>query len=144
MKHFALPLLFVIITTSFFSCDKNEDDPPPTCPQTVASIAATYKLTSLRFRPAGGTESDIIGSLNACERDNLLILNANRTFAHQDAGVVCSPALNYAGDWDITGSAIRLETETGTIVSFDCTNLVFYVNNKPGAGDRMTYKYTKQ
>ena len=44
---------------------------------------------------------------------------------------------------DVYGNA-NVVTEVGTITSFNCTNLVFYVNNKPNAGDRMTYTYTKQ
>ena len=143
MKKILFPAFVIVVISSFSSCDKNDDE-PKTCPQNVASIAATYKLTSKRFKPSGGTESEIIGSLPACERDNLLVSNSNATFAYQDAGVICTPPINFAGDWSVSGSTLTLETQAGTIVSFDCTNLVFYVNNQPGAGDRTTYTYTKQ
>lgn len=144
MKYYSVLSLLLIASISINSSCKKDDDEPPTCPQTIASIAATYKLTSQRFKPSGGTESEIINSLNACERDNLLVLNSNTTFVHQDAGMVCTPAQNYAGDWSVSGSNLLLETTAYIITSFNCTNLVFYRNNFPNAGDRTTYTYTKQ
>lgn len=144
MKYYSVLALFLVTSVSILSSCNKDDDPAPTCPQTAASIAATYKLTSQRLKPSGGTESEIIGTLNSCERDNLLVLNSNTTFQYQDAGVVCTPSQNYAGDWSVTGSTLTLETTTYIITSFDCTNLIAYRNNFPNGGDRTTYTYTKQ
>lgn len=145
MKNYSVVALTLLasLLSIFISC-KKDDAQPQTCAQTVASIAASYKLTSQRYKPSGGVESEIINTLNACEKDNLLVLNSNTTFVHQDAGVVCTPSQNYAGDWSVAGGNLVLETITYTINSFNCTDLVFYRNDFPNAGDRTTYTYRKQ
>jgi len=128
----------------FFSC-KKKDSTPTTCPFTVASVAATYKLTHVYYRTTPtGTDSEIIGSLDLCKRDDLTILNGSGSLVYQDAGVTCSPSSAYVGSWSISGNSITLETKTFTFLSFDCSNLSFYEDNRVAAGDRTTYVYTKQ
>ncbi|MBK7560083.1 MAG: hypothetical protein IPP43_03130 [Chitinophagaceae bacterium] len=136
-KIFVLSLVSLLVLSS---CKKKEDP----CVTNTASIAGTYKLTSLRFKPSGGTESEIISSLPTCRRDDLHVLNANGNYNYQDAGVVCVPNGNLVGSWSLTGNTIDLEGNTGTIQSFDCTTLVFYKNDFPAAGDKTTSVFVRQ
>ena len=139
MKKILLPCLAVMAI--FYSCHKDNTTP---CVTSMASVAGTYKLTSLRFKPSGGNESDIIASLPTCRRDDLHVLNANGSYNYQDAGTICSPNGSFAGDWALSGTTVTLEGEVYTLQSFDCTTLVVYKNNYPSAGDKTTSIFTRQ
>ena len=119
------------------SCDKDDDD----CETNVTSVSGTYKLTSLKYKASGQPEVDLFAFMEACEKDDLTILNANATYSYQDAGTVCSPDGRFAGTWSMSGSTITVDGETGTIQSFDCNTFVFYTED---AGDRLTFTYDKQ
>lgn len=138
----------ILITLVAFICisgNCKKDNTTP-CVISVATVAGTYKITSIRYKPSGSaTETEIINTLATCQRDDVSVLNANGTFAYQDAGLACTPSGNFAGDWVLTGTtAIDIEGRAGPIQSFDCTTLVFYQNNFPNAGDKTTYTYVKQ
>jgi hypothetical protein len=133
-----------LFLSMFFSC-KKKDSAPTTCPFTVASLTATYKLTHMYYRSTPtGTDSEIIGSLPACKLDDLLVLNANGIFMIQDVGVTCSTGGSIAGSWIISGNTISLEGDIYVFQSFDCTNLQLYKDNRLASGDRTTYVYVKQ
>ncbi|MEO7922389.1 MAG: lipocalin family protein [Chitinophagaceae bacterium] len=133
-------LICLLSTTLFSSCkDKKEE-----CVTSVASVAGTYKLTSLRAKPAGGTESEIIASLPDCFRDNLYVLNANTVYIFQDAGIPCTPNGTNTGNWSLSGTTFSLEGEVFVLQSFDCSRLIAYKQDYPSAGDRWTYTFTRQ
>lgn len=144
MKYLYIICCSLSISVLFFSC-KKKDDTPASCPFTVASIAASYKLTSILYKTsATGANSEIIGSIAICKLDDITILNGNGNLTYQDAGLACSPSSAYVGSWSISGNSITLETETFSFLSFDCTKLAIYMDNRLAAGDRTTYIYTKQ
>jgi hypothetical protein len=133
--------IFLIATVALLglsSCDKDDDD----CEQNMAGVSGTYKLTAMKYRPSGSTnEIDLYAFLEACEKDDLTVLNANGTYAYQDAGTVCDPNGSFNGTWTMSGSSITVDGESGTIQSFDCDNIVFYTED---SGDRITFTYVRQ
>lgn len=133
--------IFLIATIGFLglsSCNKDDDD----CEQNMASVSGTYKLTAMKYRPSGSTnEIDLYAFLDACEKDDLTVLNANGTYAYQDAGTVCNPNGSFNGTWTMSGNSITVDGESGTIQSFDCNTIVFYTED---AGDRITFTYVRQ
>jgi hypothetical protein len=131
---FAIPVIFS-------SCKKDNEE---TCELSMSTLAGTYKLTSMRYKPNGGTESEVIGVLPACQLDDLTTFNVNGSFTYQDAGVACSPNGSYPGNWNLSGSTITIEAITGTVEGFNCTTLVYYRLNSPNPGDRYTFRYTRQ
>ena len=134
---------YSVLLFSFLSCDKKDDT--PSCPFTVTSVTGTYSLTSLYYRDSpNGSDSQIIGSLAACKRDDLLVLNTNGLFEMQDVGVTCSGGGNIGGSWTISSNTISLESDTYTFLSFDCTKLSIYKTNRIVPGDRTVWVYTKQ
>jgi hypothetical protein len=137
-------ILSCVLLPFFFSCKKSSSSGDSTCTLSVAAIAGTYKLTSLRYKPNGGTESEAIGALNTCQLDDLLIFNANGTYTYQDAGISCSPNGTYPGDWTLSGNTLTMEAISSTVQSFSCTTLTYYTLNIPNPGDRYTFKYTRQ
>ena len=132
-------LFSFVVGMMLSSCKKKKD----VCVTNMASVTGTYKLTSLRYKPSGGTETEIISSLPDCKRDDRYVLNANGVYNYQDAGTVCSPNGSFNGDWTLTGNTINIEGRVGTIQSFDCTTLVFYSTDVLNPGDKQTSTFVK-
>ncbi|HEX5655396.1 MAG TPA: lipocalin family protein [Chitinophagaceae bacterium] len=142
MKKFFL--IAAVSLLAFSSCNKDDDD---TCDITVANIAGTYKLTGLTYKAnSSAQEQDFLIFIDACERDDLHILNSNGSFTYQDAGTVCSPDGSYTGGtWTLTGNVIDIDGNySGTIQSFDCRNLVMVESDVLNTGDRFTATFVKQ
>jgi hypothetical protein len=135
MKKILLLATFGIFVMS--SCNKDDDN----CETNVTTVSGTYKLTSLKYKASGQPEVDLFAFMDACEKDDLTVLNANGTYAYQDAGTACDPNGSFSGTWSMSGSTITVDGDTGTLQSFDCSTLVFYVED---AGDRLTFTYVKQ
>jgi hypothetical protein len=143
-KHyFSGFLLLTVLCVFFSSCQKNKDE---NCTASVASISGSYKLTSLQYKINAGTPAqDYLVFLDACERDDIVTLNSNGTWSSQDAGVVCIPNGNDNGTWSLSGSIINSDgLIDGTIESFDCRTLVFFVADIYTNGDRLTFSMVKQ
>jgi len=132
LKSLAPALLLLV----FASCKKDETN---TCGKTMADIAGTYSITRLQFERSGGFV-DFTASLDNCNEDDKLILNANGTSIYQDAGVACDPPENAAGTWSIDsegrmsiddGGSDVFSISTAEITSFDCNTLVL-TGTSPG------------
>lgn len=140
--------LFLIVSVSilaFSSCNKDNDENP--CPVTAASLAGSYKLTALKYKATSSTpEVDWFASTDACKKDDIYNLTATMGFSIQDAGTVCDPNGSYDnGAWTLTGNEINMDGfYSGTIVSYDCTNLVLSQADALNSGDKLTATFRKQ
>jgi hypothetical protein len=136
-------LLLTVLCVFLSSCQKNKDED---CATTVASLSASYKLASMSYKiSASAPAQDYLVFMDACEKDDIITLKSNGTYTYQDAGVACTPNGNDAGVWSLNGSTITSDgLIAGTIESFDCHTLVFYLTNINTAGDRMTISMVKQ
>ena len=136
-----LVFFLAIGTLTFVSCKKDKDD----CQTTAASLAAAYRTVSIKYKQTpSSSELDYFATLDACEKDDILTLNANGTYSYTDAGSVCAPPGSYTGTWSVSGNTITVDGDNGTIQSFDCSTLVLYVENNFVAGDRLTTTLVKQ
>lgn len=138
-----LPFCLILLLAA--SCQKEAQDTVD-CPQTVAAIAGTYKLTALKYKAsASSAEQDYLLLKEACELDDIVLLNANGTYHYQDAGTSCSPDGTDAGTWSIAGNTIISDgIVSGTIQSFDCKSLIAYSSDVIIPGDRITLTIVKQ
>ena len=127
------------------SCQK-EADAPVNCPQTMAGIAGTYKPTGLTYRSsASAPEQDYFALMDACEKDDKVILDINGTYDYQDTGLACSPDGSNSGTWSVSGNTITSDGITnGTIQSFDCRKLVVVTNDIIVPGDKLTLTMERQ
>jgi hypothetical protein len=123
--------------------DKNEQ---PSCATTREGLAGTYRLTALKYKmSASAPEQDFLQYLDACERDDLVTLNANGSYTYQDAGTVCSPSGNDSGTWSVSGSTLTSDGMiNGTISSYDCRTLVYHLDNILVPGDTYIFTMVKQ
>jgi hypothetical protein len=91
-----------------FSCKKNDKE--TTCEKTVAAIAGNYKITKVTV--AGQPATDLYFS-EACQKDDVFQLKADKTMTYSDAGTQCNPADNGTGDWDVVNGRIIITHTAG-------------------------------
>ena len=131
MKKLALSSLFIALLLT--ACKNDDDD--VACQLSSSSIVGTYKITAITYKPTPtSADVDIYATLDACEKDDLLVLNDNGIMNYQDAGTVCSPSGSYSGSWSLTGNSITIDGDPGTVSSFDCSTLVLTQADPSGTG----------
>jgi hypothetical protein len=91
---------------------------------TVENISGTYALKAI-ILSYGGVNFNVYDSLDACEKDNLVKFNTDKTVNFIDAGTVCSPSEDDNDTWDVRNDSIILgSSPSGKINSFDGRTLV--------------------
>lgn len=142
MKKFMLSVL--VLAVSFVSCQK-EESTPNGCSVSMASIAGTYKITSIKYKSASSApEQDYLAMMDPCEKDDLIVVKANGSADYQDAGIVCSPEGSYTGTWSLSGNTMTIDGAPAAIQSFDCKKLVLTATGAFVPGDIYTVTYEKQ
>jgi len=138
MKNIKLTALLIMGAIIAVSCKKNSDAPSGSGSAiNVSNISGTYKLTAATITIDGET-TDVLGTLDECERDNLQKLNSDLTYKVIDAGVQCNPPNNETGTWSLEGtSTIVLDGIPVDIDKFDGTNLTISVS---GENEGVPYK----
>lgn len=132
--------------TMLFSCRKEENNTPE-CGISLAGLSGSYKLTALEYKSAANAApQDYLASIDECEKDNILVLKSNGTYDYNDQGTVCTDAGNPAhGTWAVQGNTLISDgVLNGTVASYDCKTMVYYVDNAIEKGDRLTYTLVKQ
>ncbi|MEJ8840959.1 lipocalin family protein [Lacibacter sp. H375] len=104
----------VAASALLFSCKKNDKT---SCDNTVAAIAGNYKITNITL--AGQSVTDQY--LDACEKDDVYQLKADKTIILVDAGTKCSPAGDGGGNWDVASGTITISQTSGGGYDFSGT-----------------------
>ncbi len=122
MKKLIICSLFLSVLA--ISCKKDDKN----CDLNAANFAGTYKITALTYKPNTATPAvDAYAFFDACEKDDLIIFNANNTITYTDAGVVCVPNGNDTGTWSLTGTTAVVDGESATVASFDCKGMTLTI-----------------
>ena len=138
-KLLTIPFLFFL----FISC--NKDDDPPTCTTTAATLTGTHKVIASTYKETPTSdETDEYALREACEKDDLIVLNSNNTYNATDAGIACAPPNDDSGNWGLSGSTLTIDGDQVTIKSFDCKTLVLVQSNLDSPGDLLTITLQKQ
>lgn len=126
------------------SCDK--DPVEPDCSVTKNNLAGTYKLSAVKYKlSASAPEQDFFALMEACEKDDLIKLNSNGTYTYTDVGTICDPFGTNSGTWSVTGNTLQSDgVISGTITSYDCRTLVYFVDSEIVPGDKITFTMAKQ
>lgn len=135
----------MIASTLLFAC-KKEKSSPAGCDISVTGLAGSYKLTALQYKESATTAPiDYLTYLEECEQDDIMELKGNGTYTYHDAGTTCKESAADHGTWTVTGKTLTSDGKLqGTIDSYDCKTLVYYVDNALTQGDRLTYTMVKQ
>ena len=124
------------------SCKKDKK-----CNADAAGISGNHRVTAVTYRTSPTSPETSFYDFffpDACDRDNIIVLNANGTYELIDAGTVCSPSSSETGTWTVVGSTINIDGEIATIASFDCDNLVMVQNDYFNVGDQIKITLTRQ
>lgn len=131
----------IVLSTVLFSCKK---DDAKVCDLNSANVAGAYKITAIKYKPSATLpEVDVFATLDACEKDDITVLNANGTMAYQDAGTVCAPAGDYTSTWSLTGSILTVDGDPYTVSSFTCSGATL-TQTGTTAGELTTVTLVKQ
>lgn len=138
----------IIITSLVFalliSCKKNSDKK---CNLDTASVTGSYKITAATYKATPtGSETDYYATLfpDACERDDIITLNANGAYTFNDAGVKCTPPGDDTGTWSLSGNTITIDGSPANVDNFNCSTLTLSESNIFIAGDKLILVLTRQ
>ena len=133
-------LAVILLFTVLIGCKKDDD-----CDLSNERLVGSYRLTALTYTPSGGaTQNVYLTYLDACERDDIFVFNANATANYVDAGTTCVPANNYVVAWSLSGNSLNIDGELFNVASFDCSAMVLTLTDPSAPGDVLTFTYTRQ
>ncbi|RFS20160.1 hypothetical protein DVR12_20815 [Chitinophaga silvatica] len=138
--------LLMIPATILLSCKKEKSESESKCNIDVASLSGTYKVTSLKYTSKpDATPVDFMEFMEACEKDDIITLKKDGTYEYFDLGVTCSPNGSDKGTWELNGKTLISDGKlNGTVSSFDCKTLVYYVENSLVSGDKFVFTMVRQ
>lgn len=143
MKNFHLGTLVVLTLAGLLTggC-KKETNEPQVVTYSVADLAGSYMLTSIKYRAHDTPEEDITDTyFTTCELDNVYELKTDMTFSYVDAGTVCDPEGSYNNTWQLDGALLSFDFYNMTIQKFDGKNLEGILTETQN-GHTHTYTYT--
>jgi hypothetical protein len=139
-----LGFLCVLIAANFFifsSCNKSDYSPPTPKTKTQLLTQGTWK-----FKSATASGTDISGSLQTCQKDNILTFAAAGTGTVDEGATKCNPLTdpqsypmtwNFASGETILHVSASLFAGTGndfTLISLTETELVVSIGYAPPVG----------
>ncbi|MBC7889839.1 MAG: lipocalin family protein [Ferruginibacter sp.] len=117
MRKKFLPV--IVLFSLLLSCTKAIEE--KSCLLNSATIAGAYKFTAIVYKKDSSTPAiDQFAILPSCEKDDILTINADNTYAYTDAGATCTPAGDESGTWILSGSRFTLGGDIYTVSYFDC------------------------
>lgn len=155
-------LLFSLMIILSASCNKSREI-ETNCRLNVAALSGTYQVTAVNYKATPTSpEEDYYNQLfwDTCERDDMITLNANRTYAFDDADIKCSYPNDYTGTWSLSDSTLGFDyssswnflglftqTYSGSSVkieSFNCSTLAISNSHVIIPGDKIIRILTRQ
>jgi hypothetical protein len=131
----------MLLSVGFLSCKDDDDD---TCALNNSSLVGTYQLTGVSYKADATTPAiDIFSTYDACEKDDLVVFNANGSVTYTDAGIACSPSTNDTGTWSLSGSTLTVDGEAASVASFTCTGMTVTIAGTT-AGELTTLTFVRR
>lgn len=133
IRMLSLALLSLLI---FTGCQK--DDPPP--PTKTELISRNWKVTAMTaVFPAPIGTVDVLGQIDACEKDNIIKIQSAGTYTVDEGATKCDPTdpqIVETGNWVFANNETKLTIigETWDIVSLSATTLVLKQDTAAGGG----------
>jgi hypothetical protein len=143
-----LGLAIIFSTLILAGCTKKEGEDQVEI--TAQTLAGSYKLTALTYKnPITGQNEDYLKEMDACEKDDIVTLNANYSANYTDAGTQCSPNGSYDNaQWQLDGKNIFIpgssDDYSGEVKSFNGKTLVIEATYNIGITVTITATFTKQ
>lgn len=131
----------VAASALLFSCKKNDKT---SCDATVAAIAGNYKISSMTVLG----QSVIDQYMDACQKDDVYQLKADKTAIYDDAGTQCNPSGDDNGNWDVVNGTLTITQSLGGGMEFSGTVInkcnSIEVTEDLGGNYKLVTTFTKQ
>lgn len=143
MKKISLYFAAALITTSLFSCKK--DNSNKSCALSEANLAGTYKIGAVLYKATPSSPAvDATSMSDACSLDDEETYKSDHTLIYIDAGVKCDPPGDGTSTWSLSGNTLTAGAQSGTITSFDCSEFTITQSDFIQAGDSFIVTFKKQ
>jgi hypothetical protein len=154
-----ITMCLIVAGLAFAGCSDKKDDPAPTptpTPEPTKTeylVAKNWKITAYTSNPAidwdgsGTMVTDVYAQMQACEKDNLYIFNANGTSTDDEGATKCSasdPQTSSAGPWafNTTQTVITWDGTDYIIEALGANTLRVREEYNPGTGVNYTFTIT--
>jgi hypothetical protein len=129
MRKTALAFSAIAVFLVIDACKKSDN--VSSNARTVQNLSGSYSLVALTANVLGASVN-LYDSLPACERDNLIQLNANGSAQFIDAHTPCSPPSDSTGTWSLSANTdtIYVAGNASFIQSWDGKTLILNNNEK--------------
>ncbi|HEY4155454.1 MAG TPA: hypothetical protein VGM24_08495 [Puia sp.] len=111
-----------LLFLGFTACKKSDN---ANSSKTMANISGSYNLAALTAS-LGSINYNLYDTLPDCQKDNVIILNADSTAQFVDGGITCDPPGDSTAIWHLSAHAdsLYLGNNATFIQKFDGKNLV--------------------
>ncbi len=130
MRKILLVASAVALLLILNACSKKDNSgSTPSNARTVQNFSGTYKFGDIKASVLGVT-IDVLDTLPACEKDNVIRLDADLVAHFVDTLVQCTPPSDSTGTWSLSQNTDTLYVAGGAnfINSWDGTTLVLVGN----------------
>jgi len=123
MRKVLFATVVIALFSIVFSCKKTTSTTNNA--RTVQGLSGSYSVTGLDASFAG-LDSNLYNALPACEKDNIIKLNTDKSVQFIDAGTKCVPPTDSTGTWSISQNTdtIYVASQSFFIKTWDGTTLV--------------------
>lgn len=133
-----VPVLMLVVS----SCKKVGAEPAIT----EKKLFGTYQFIKMTYQEVGSAEKNVTDDYFIdCQKDDLIVLSASRTYTAVDAGVTCGKG-NLVSAWSLLGTnTLKLGDDLYTIRKYDGTNLeLSLTGDNRGVSTTLVRYYVKQ
>ncbi|RZJ86488.1 MAG: hypothetical protein EOO60_13370 [Hymenobacter sp.] len=152
MKHMSTYLLVAALGLAGLSSCKKDDasTPAPTLSKTDLLTAKSWRMTDFKVAGQSVYNTPLV---QACDKDDLIKFNVNKTATFDEGSVKCDPtsAQSRAGSWELMTNDTMLkltspdgDTMGGVIGTLSSTTLTVTDPNGFGNGNATEVTYTAQ
>ena len=107
MRKLALAAAAISLILVINACKKSDSNSNNPSARTVPNFSGSYNLTAITASVLG-VNVNLYDSLPACDRDNVIQLDTNKSAHFIDAGVACVPPSDSTGTWSLSSNTDTL------------------------------------
>lgn len=107
MRKIAFSAAAISLILVINACKKSDSNSSNPSARTVQNFSGSYNLTAITASVLG-VNVNLYDSLPACDRDNVIELDTNKTARFIDAGVACVPPSDSTGTWSLSSNTDTL------------------------------------
>ena len=141
-----------LLVVSMVACKKDNDSPNNNQSKASLLAKAAWRQTAQEFKAAAGdfVPDPEFADMETCEKDNLTLFKANKTFEETEGATKCDPTdptVVESGTWELISNETKLRAVSGSD-SYEATietlneNTLRLVATGEILGQQVSYRFT--